>query len=128
MTVQPSTSSYKLWNEPCAAGQDTDPARAVVHMRQWMHVNGCTEWVCGVPPGRWRTGRDAGGSVRIGLRVLPRPGQEVEVAALIRLGDVLLVERAVAALEPGLRAAPPGPAPGQFRVVHVEGQGSGGHV
>src|SRR5258705_1419659 len=50
--------------------------------------------------GSWVTGRVLPG---VGLGVTARAGEETEISARVRLGDVLAVQRAVAALEPAGR-------------------------
>src|SRR5438094_3872318 len=58
----------------------------------------------------------------------PRRAEEVEVASLVRLQDVLLVEPAVAALVVGRRRLPAGAALRHLRVRDAESEPAGGHV
>src|SRR3989442_9445600 len=51
---------------------------------------------------------------------LARPGEELEVAPGVRLGDLLVVERAVTALVPRGRRRPLRPPAHQLLLTHVE--------
>src|SRR6266487_2575562 len=77
-------------------------------------------------PARARRARLLG----VGLRVRggTGTGQELEVAALVGLGDLLAEQGAVAAPEPGRRWLPGGTALGQLTVVHLHPQYPLGHV
>src|SRR5437763_784053 len=64
------------------------------------------------------------------LRLSGRRGafQEIEIAALVSLGDVLLVERTVSALETRRRPLPRGATARQFSLGYFELELAGGHV
>src|SRR5512132_1193258 len=75
---------------------------------------------------------DVAGSVRtsVNLRIGDRRGafEEVEIATVVRLPDVLLVQRAEAARVMGRRSLPAFAAPGEFGIVDVELQAALGDV
>src|SRR5713101_2049832 len=69
-----------------------------------------------------------GRSARVGLGVASGPGQEPEIAALVGLGHVLAVQRAVAALEPRRWRLPGGAPTGELIVIHFQAQRPLRHV
>src|SRR6266508_6895934 len=72
------------------------------------------------PPRTPHPGRGTPPSAGIGFRGLAPRGEEVEVAALIGLGDVRRVQRAVPARVPGRWRGPCGAAPGQLRRGYLQ--------
>src|SRR5712692_5375374 len=80
------------------------------------------------PPGRPIARITVGRSARVGLGVASGPGQEPEIAALVGLGHVLAVQRAVAALEPRRWRLPGGAPAGELIVIHFQAQRPLRHV
>jgi len=57
-----------------------------------------------------------------------RAFEEIEVATLVRLGDVLLIQRPEAAFVLRRGSLPPGAAPRQFVIADLQFQPARGHV
>src|SRR5436190_23501201 len=66
--------------------------------------------------------------VDLGLRRRRRAFEEVEIAAVVRLADVVLVQRAEAASEMRLRLAPFASPARELRIVDLELQAAGRDV
>src|SRR5712671_1152003 len=88
--------------------------------------------ICGVPEASARLKRFCGMSLRMSVDLRlgdgSVAGEEIEVAAGLGLPDMLVVERAVAALEARLGRHPLGTSAREFRIGHCDVESPCRHV